>query len=290
MISVELQEKIDSANAILKEHYEEGIPFCVKFSGGKDSCVLKKVLQESGFPFETHYTSSTFESDINLEFLDKYHSDIMWHIPTKTYLELIREKGYLPLFLNNFTQREIFYKLDDAVSKEMKLTVWGDRRAEIKQHSRANMESYTDMGNGRKRIFPLYDWTNDQMEEYIEHFELPMLATYEMYGYSYNDAINPEQWVDIREVAIKIHTRNAKEYESICEELFDTNPMLKNAYPNPTAYWEWWQIQDQRVTVEDWDTVYRGGRIDTQGRFKTVRTMYLPDKVIYNIDELTKKH
>ncbi len=294
-ISEQLQEKINSAYNILKEHYESDYPFCVKFSGGKDSCVLKHLVQHSGYPFETHYTSSTFESDINLEFLDKYHKDVIWHVPEKTNLQLIREKGYLPLFINSFTQREIFQRTDDAVTKKMKLVVYGDRRAEIKMRSRANLPSWKDMGNGRKRIYPLYDWTNEDIEEYIAHYDIPMLATYEMYGYSYNEAICNEQWPDIREVAAKIHTRNAKEYQDICEELFDINPILKNSYPNPKAYWDWWLIQDQREDVESWD-VYdervktSGSRINDRGRFMTVRTMFLPDNIIYDMNKLTKTH
>ncbi len=50
---------------------------CVRFSGGKDSIVLKRLCELAGVPCETRFSRTSVDPPEVLDFIRKYHKDVI---------------------------------------------------------------------------------------------------------------------------------------------------------------------------------------------------------------------
>ena len=82
-MSSELEKKISEAISILTANEcTEG--FSVRFSGGKDSCVLKHLIERSGCVAKYYYLETTLESDMMANFIKDKHPEVEWIHPEKS--------------------------------------------------------------------------------------------------------------------------------------------------------------------------------------------------------------
>lgn len=89
-MSSELEKKINEAISILAAN-ECAEGFSVRFSGGKDSCVLKHLISRAGCVAKYYYLETTLESDMMANFIKDKHPEVEWIHPEKSVCDLIRE-------------------------------------------------------------------------------------------------------------------------------------------------------------------------------------------------------
>lgn len=161
MIDKELQKKIDQSIKLLKVAcYGKQVELC--YSGGKDSDVILNLAKEAEIDFVPIYKMTTIDPPFTIKHAKDNGCEI--RRPEKTFFQLVREKG-LP---------SMFYRFCCAYLKEYKImddAIVGVRRAEsIKRAKR-----YKDpiqcrifrKGEHVNQIFPILDWSNDDVKNYI---------------------------------------------------------------------------------------------------------------------------
>lgn len=66
------------------------------FSGGKDSCTVKKLCELAGVKVDWHYNLTTVDPPELVQFIREYHPDVQIHKPAMSMWQLIPEKRMPP--------------------------------------------------------------------------------------------------------------------------------------------------------------------------------------------------
>ena len=160
-VSKELQKKIDQSIKLLKVACK-GKQVEVAYSGGKDSDVILQLAKEAEIDFVPIYKMTTIDPPGTIKHAKENGCEI--RRPEKTFFQLVREKG-LPSRFTRFCC---------AYLKEYKImdnAIIGVRRAESTKRAKRYKEPTRCRiyGNGEhvNQIFPILDWTNDDVKNYI---------------------------------------------------------------------------------------------------------------------------
>ena len=160
-ISKELQKKIDQSIKLLKVACKgKQVELC--YSGGKDSDVILQLAKEAEIDFVPIYKMTTIDPPGTIKHAKENGCEI--RRPEKTFFQLVREKG-LPSRYARFCC---------AYLKEYKVMdnqIIGVRRAESTKRAKRYKEPtqcriYSN-GEHANLIFPILDWTNDDVKNYI---------------------------------------------------------------------------------------------------------------------------
>lgn len=160
-ISMELQKKIDQSIKLLKVACK-GKQVEVAYSGGKDSDVILQLAKEAEIDFVPIYKMTTIDPPGTIQHAKENGCEI--RRPEKTFFQLVRENG-LPSRFSRFCC---------AYLKEYKImdnTILGVRRAESTKRAKRYKEPtecriYSN-GEHVNQIFPILDWSNDDVKNYI---------------------------------------------------------------------------------------------------------------------------
>lgn len=144
-------------------------------SGGKDSAVIDYLLQKSEIDYHSYHTNTTLDPPGTINHLKKHypHTEILK--PNETFYQLIRRKG-LPTRLNRYCCEHL--KEYGSIAK---MVFEGVRSAESK--NRQNRD-YIQCDNrkwqkGAKHIYPIYDWTDLDVWEFIKSRGIILAPHYE---------------------------------------------------------------------------------------------------------------
>lgn len=132
------------------------------YSGGKDSDVILQLAKDAGIDFVPIYKMTTIDPPGTIQHAKENGCEI--RRPEKTFFQLVREKG-LPSRFARFCCRYLKeYKIMDTA-------ILGVRRAESVKRAKIYKEptGCRIYGNGEhvNQIYPILDWTNDDVENYI---------------------------------------------------------------------------------------------------------------------------
>lgn len=143
-------------------------------SGGKDSIVVDKLLQLSGIEYESYYTNTTIDPPGNIKHIRVNYPHTKILQPSETFYQLVRRKG-LPTRLNRYCCE--FLKEYGSVGK---MVFEGVRSAEsTKRQGRDYIQCDTrDWQDGAQHIYLIYDWTDDDVWNFIEKYNLPVSPHY----------------------------------------------------------------------------------------------------------------
>ena len=160
-ISKELQKKIDQSIKLLKVACK-GKQVEVAYSGGKDSDVILNLAKEAEIDFVPIYKMTTIDPPGTIQHAKENGCEI--RRPEKTFFQLVREKG-LP---------SRFARFCCAYLKEYKImdnAIIGVRRAESTKRAKRYKEPTQcriyEKGEHVNQIFPILDWTNEDVKNYI---------------------------------------------------------------------------------------------------------------------------
>jgi len=144
------------------------------FSGGKDSVVIYDLAKRSGIKFTTIYSNTTIDPPGTMRFIREHFPDVEIHQPKESFFSLVRRKG-LPTRQTRFCCEVL--KEQAGIGRN---TILGVRSAESRQRQGRD---YIQCDNrksqkGAKLIYPIYDWSDDDVWDYIKRHKLPIAPCY----------------------------------------------------------------------------------------------------------------
>lgn len=242
-------------------------------SGGKDSSVIKKLVEMSGVKYDVHHNLTTLDHPETVYFIhrekDRYIRggvNYTIHYPNILLEDLVMKKKMLPTRLVRYCCEEL-----KEHGGEGRFVILGVRRAESTKRKNSGIAETRDSrkeenlffmnDNDDKRNFidqcmrskkialnPIVDWTDDEVWEFINTYKIPMNPLYKM-GFK-----------RVGCVGCPMSTRRKQELEAmpkykarwmrICEKLVKMYHETENhrfADADADALYKWW-TQDRIKT------------------------------------------
>lgn len=233
----ELIEKLNKAIDVLKK-YEPAEGYALSFSGGRDSCVVKDILKRNSIKFKAYYAETTLEPEVFIKYLTTYHADVEWVRAEKTWHDLILEEGRIPTVRNRFCCKKGLWKRTQEINRKSKCMVTGSRyyvfersklRREYKLIDKRSEDNYI--------INPLYNWSADEVKEYVKEYAIPLMPTYEAYGSSYNCACCPRYYRETKQTLMLAHPEVYKKIKATIFKVWEQKPELHEIYPTAEDYY-----------------------------------------------------
>lgn len=161
MVNKELQKKIDQSIKLLKVACKgKKVELC--YSGGKDSDVILQLAKEAEIDFVPIYKMTTIDPPGTIKHAKDNGCEI--RRPEKTFFQLVREKGLPSRFARFCCEYLKEYKIMDNA-------ILGVRRDESTKRAKRYKEPTQcriyRKGEHVNQIFPILEWTNDDVKNYI---------------------------------------------------------------------------------------------------------------------------
>lgn len=153
----------------------EGETLFASNSGGKDSAIVDYLLQLSGIDYKAYHTNTTLDPPGTILHLKEFYPHVEILKPNETFYQLIRRKG-LPTRLNRYCCEHL--KEYGSIAK---MVFEGVRSAESKKRQGRD---YVQCDNrkwqeGAQHIYPIYDWTDKDVWNYIKFRNIQLAPHYE---------------------------------------------------------------------------------------------------------------
>lgn len=149
--------------------------FTVAFSGGKDSCVIKRLTEMSGVKHRSMYNVTTIDPPELCRFIRTQHPDVTWNRPKRTFFAAIAARG-LPTRRLRWCCQEF--------KESQRADGWGilgiraqesaRRAAKWKVVTRFVQNNRTTMA-----LSPILHWTEDDVWKLIRDEKLPYCSLYD---------------------------------------------------------------------------------------------------------------
>lgn len=281
VVSLALQEKIDHSIALIRKaerlalamQPDEG--FHVGFSGGKDSQALLELVKMAGVRYRAVYNVTTNDPVDNVRFIRQHYPEVEFSIPDKSYFQLIAQKG-LPTMRGRWCCAQfketagVGYVVLTGVRREesrkraayQEVSRWSrmkDKQASVDLDKMESNEFRCAGGKDKFMIYPLLEWTEKDVWDFIALRRLP---------------INPCYHTHKRVGCVFCPFSKPNDIRAYCA----THPRLKEAFihaiaryvdrlgerrrlPDAEAYYEWWL---SKIRLSDYIALQRQTQLDLQ--------------------------
>ncbi|MHB8880379.1 MAG: TetR/AcrR family transcriptional regulator [Thermodesulfovibrionales bacterium] len=168
----ELKEKTAEAVEFIKGNTPPGETLYIGFSGGKDSISVLQLVKMSGVKFKAYYAATGLDPAEIIKFIKQYHPDVEWLRPKMSFWEGIRLKGF-PTASKRWCCDIL--KKRPGYQVPLKFRVMGIRAAESRgREERGRITTF----DGRTYLHPIFDWTDEDVWEFIKAKRLPYPGLY----------------------------------------------------------------------------------------------------------------
>lgn len=228
--------------------------YYVGFSGGKDSQVLLELCRMAGVRHKAYYNVTTNDPPDNVRFIRQYYPEITFTIPPKSYYRLIETKG-LPTSKHRwccyiFKERMgagycVLTGIRHEESRKRAQYAPVMRRSRTsgqhEQLSLAKMETnHFDCIDGKDKImiYPILDWTYDDVWQFIKLHHLPINPCYQHKG-RVGCVYCP--FAPSRSILTYIQT-HPKQHSALLHalELYLSKSSLGNRFDSAEDCFDWW--------------------------------------------------
>ena len=170
--------KVDKAIALIRRYAEEATflapdeGYHVAFSGGKDSVVIKRLVEMAGVKHHSEYSQTTIDPPELTRFLKKQCSDVEWLKPAIPFFARLPER-IPPTRRRRWCCRE--YKEQGGNGQ---LCVLGVRAAES-PNRKANWQEYGPHWGGKMCLLPVLGWTDEDVWAFINREDCDYCELYD---------------------------------------------------------------------------------------------------------------
>lgn len=151
---------------------------CLRFSGGKDSVVIKRLLDMAGVPYTARFSKTSVDPPELLEFIKREHKDVIVEHPRISMFQLIIKKGFPPTRIcryccQEFKERNVCGR-DDGI-----ITVTGVRKAESPRRKSRSKYERCQADKGVYFFHPIVNWSDEQVWDFIRAEGVPYCRLYD---------------------------------------------------------------------------------------------------------------
>lgn len=155
--------------------------FCLRFSGGKDSVVVKRLLDIAGVPYCAKFSRTSVDPPELLKFIRSECSDVEVEEPRISMYQLIVKKGFPPTRVCRYCCQE-FKERNVCGKGHNLLTLTGVRKEESpKRKSRSKYET-CQSDRGVEFYHPIIHWSTEQAWDFIHAEHIPYCRLYDEEG------------------------------------------------------------------------------------------------------------
>lgn len=231
--------------------------FYLGFSGGKDSVALLQVVRLAGVKFKAVHNVTGIDAPDTIRFIRHYYPWVEFQHAKENYLELVQKKG-LPRMNMRFCCERLKERIGAGNvvltgvrhgesakrSAYSPVEIWSRRKEhEGKDKARSlddiiQNEHQCIKGKDRIMVYPILDWTEEDVWEFIHEFSLPINPCYRLFGRvgcMYCPYASPAQ-VEIYE---KMYPRYKERVMLAVRRWWAKTD--EHMLPSPEAYYEWWK-------------------------------------------------
>lgn len=166
-------DHIDEAIQFIKLHEpEEG--YFLGFSGGKDSCVLKHLVDVAGVRYRAYYSSTGIDPPELVSFIKRHHPDVIFCRPKRSVYRAMQTKGF-PTKFSRWCCDELKKKPTKDIA--LKHRLMGLRAEESGNRAK---RPRIDKARWKQTIYkPIFYWTEWQVWEYIDQNQIAYCSLYD---------------------------------------------------------------------------------------------------------------
>jgi phosphoadenosine phosphosulfate reductase len=168
-----LDQKIQRACAILSAN-EPLAGYYGCFSGGKDSVVIKELARIAGVHVTWHYNVTTIDPPELVQFIKKFHKDVVWDRPKENFFHLLPRRGF-PLRNTRWCCKE--YK--ESRTRVSDVLILGIRIEESPRRKNRYTSCVMEEPGSAKRVLPIRMWSNEDVWEFIRGRGIPYCSLYD---------------------------------------------------------------------------------------------------------------
>ena len=144
------------------------------FSGGKDSVVIYDLAKRAGIKFTAIHSNTTIDPPGTIPFIKKHFPDVQIHYPKESFYRLLKRKPpptRQTRYCCEILKEQITVGRNNISGVRSSESVWRRDRDYIQCDTRKEQM-------GAKHIYPIYDWTDEDVWEYIHRRQLPIAPCY----------------------------------------------------------------------------------------------------------------
>ncbi len=168
-----LGDKVQDAINLLKEHEPDNEPYYGATSGGKDSIVIMELAEMADVKVEWHCSLTTVDPPELLNFIKKYHPEVIFNKPETNMFDLIVKKRMPPTRIARYCCE--YFKENGGNGR---VIITGIRKKEsLKRSKREVIECISS----RQSIIvnPIIYWSNVDVWDFIRENNLPYCSLYD---------------------------------------------------------------------------------------------------------------
>lgn len=156
-------------------YYCRNKPVVLAFSYGKDSCVVKHIMDLSGVPYVARYRPATIHPPDLLRWGRKAYPGVVWERPKQSMWDVVVRKGTPPTRHNRYCCEE----MKEGASCPGGVVVMGIRWAESQRRKATRRMAEPCAKRNELLLNPIIDWSNDQLWRYIHWRNIPVSPLYQ---------------------------------------------------------------------------------------------------------------
>lgn len=259
----ELEEKVRASIALIRKAEKVALGlnptdgFYLGFSGGKDSVVLLQLAKLAGVKFKAVHNVTGIDAPSTIYYIQYWFPEVEFQHAKENYLELVQKKG-LPRMNMRFCCERLKERIgagnvvltgvrhEESAKRAgyAPVEIWSRRKEHEGKDRARSLDSIIQnehqciKGQDRVMVYPILDWTEDDVWEFMAEYDLPMNPCYRLFGRvgcmycPYASAAQVERYEEMYPKYKERVMLAIRRWWSRSD-----NHIL----PDPETYYEWWK-------------------------------------------------